>query len=82
MRPLTVWLILITLTLATTFLGDNVMPGKAIIPLICLSVAWKGTLIADHFMGLKEVAPLWRWPVLAYATGMPFLIALSLVWMD
>ena len=78
MRPLTVWLILVTLTLATTFLGENVMPGKAIILLICLSVAWKGTLIADHFMELKEVAPLWRWPVLAYAILIPAIIGLWL----
>jgi hypothetical protein len=80
-RALLAWLVLVLLTLLTYAAGKAGLGGHFVIAGILLSVAVKGQLVADVFMGLKGVRRPWRWMVsgwllvvlvligVAYATG-------------
>ncbi len=54
-----VWLALCVLTLVTFFIGEQGLGGRAV-ALAVLGIAFlKAQLVADYFMGLRQVA--WRW---------------------
>jgi len=63
-RPCTVvYLILLTLTFITWYIGISGMSGIGI-SLAVLGIALiKGQLIGDYFMGLKAVSGFWRWVI-------------------
>lgn len=63
-RPCTlVYLILLTLTFTTWYIGISGMSGIGI-SLAVLGIAlFKGQMIGDYFMGLKAVSGFWRWVV-------------------
>ena len=64
LRPCTrVYLILLSLTFATWFIGINNLSGPAFAFLVLGFALLKGQLIGDYFMGLKQVAGFWRWVI-------------------
>ncbi len=62
-RALLVWCALVLLTAATYTLGKAGFGGSLVAMVLLLSVVVKGQLLADHFMGLKDVRTRWRWIV-------------------
>lgn len=69
-RALQVWLTLVVLTLLTYAIGVSGLGGAVVVAGILLSVAVKGQLVVDVFMGLKGVRSPWRWIV----TGWLFIV--------
>jgi hypothetical protein len=69
-RALQVWLALVVLTLLTYAVGRAGLGGPLVIIGILLSVALKGQMVADVFMGLRGVRSPWRWMV----TGWLFIV--------
>ena len=69
-RALQVWLTLVVLTLLTYAVGVSGLGGAVVVAGILLSVAVKGQLVVDVFMGLKGVRSPWRWIV----TGWLFIV--------
>ena len=69
-RALQVWLTLVVLTLLTYAVGVSGLGGSVVVAAILLSVAVKGQLVVDVFMGLKGVRSPWRWIV----TGWLFIV--------
>ena len=65
-RALQVWLTLVVLTLLTYAIGVSGLGGAVVVAGILLSVAVKGQLVVDVFMGLKGVRSPWRWIVTAW----------------
>jgi caa(3)-type oxidase subunit IV len=62
-KALQVWLALVVLTLLTYAAGRAGLGGPLVITGILLSVAVKGQMVADVFMGLRGVRNPWRWMV-------------------
>ena len=60
-----VWLALVLLTLITYLAGRAGLGGGLVVLLLLLSVTVKGQLLADYFMGLKQV----RWPWRGVVSG-------------
>lgn len=72
-----VWLALVVLTLLTYAVGKAGPGGKLVITGILLSVAVKGQMVADVFMGLRGVRSPWRWMVSGWLFVVLALIALA-----
>lgn len=54
-RWLTVlWGLLIILTVSGSWLGEFSQPGPATALFLCLTMAFKGRMVIDHFMELKS----------------------------
>ncbi len=57
-RPCTViWLVLMALTLVTLGIGKLGLSGTGVVAFIMTTTFIKGQMVADYFMGLKQV----RW---------------------
>ena len=69
-----IWIILITLTLITAYVGYLQLSGLYIVGFILLMVYIKGQLIIDHFMGLRNVRGFWRLAMLGFVTIIPGII--------
>jgi len=76
-RALQVWLALVVLTLLTYAVGKAGLGGAAVIAGILLSVAVKGQMVADVFMGLRGVRSPWRWMVTGWLFVVLALIGLA-----
>lgn len=61
-----VWLVLVVLSVAVAALGAAGLQGSAFTALLLGTAFAKGQLIADHFMGLRRVRPLWRGILVGY----------------
>jgi len=48
------WLVLLGLTLSGSWLGENADPGLGVALFVCLTMAFKGRMVIDHFMELKS----------------------------
>lgn len=48
------WLVLLALTIGGALLADRADPGTAVTLFVVLSMAFKGRMVVDHFMGMKE----------------------------
>ena len=48
-----IWLLLMLITVMNALIAESSQTGTAITVLIALSVAFKGHMVVDHFMGLK-----------------------------
>lgn len=60
-RPCTlVWAVLMALTLAAFGVGKLGLSGGAVTGFILVGTLIKGQMVADFFMGLRRVRPLWR----------------------
>ena len=73
------WIILVALTLFTTFIAEEVTPSHFIVIVICLTIAIKGRFVIDEFMGLREAKPLIRYTIHSYFILLPIFIALSVI---
>ena len=62
----TIWLVLMSLTAAGWLAGENDAAGPIAAALLLAAAVIKGRLVIEHFMGLAEVRPLWRWTVLGW----------------
>jgi len=76
-RALQVWLALVVLTLLTYAAGRAGLGGPLVITAILLSVAIKGQMVADVFMGLKGVRSPWRWIVTGWLLFVLLLIGVA-----
>ncbi len=71
-----VWFILMLITFINTVIAENTMQQHSILTLfICASIATKGPLVADYFMGIVDDSPIIRWLVHSYVIGIPVIIA-------
>ncbi len=73
------WFILVLLTLFATFIAETATPSTFIVLIICLTIALKGRLIADEFMGLREARPIIRYTILSYFILLPLFISLCII---
>lgn len=78
----TLWLLLVALTVGGTMLGESADPGLAVTLLICLTMAFKGRLIIDHFMELKHANNRVRTLMRAYFYVLPALTVLTWLFGD
>lgn len=70
------WLVLITLTLVSVFLG-NTMENSAWLALaVTLTIIVKGQQIVDVYMGLRKAPPRWRALLMSYVLLVPSIIGL------
>ena len=73
------WLVLVALTLFTTFIAEQATPSNFIVIVICLTISIKGRLVIDEFMGLREAVPLIRYTIHSYFILLPIFIALTVI---
>ncbi len=61
LKPCTrIWLLLMLLTLVTFLIGWEGGIGASTLYVVLAIAVLKAQLVADHFMGLREVAGFWR----------------------
>ena len=72
-----VWSVLLLLTLSTFIIGYLKLSGLYVVSFILLTVAVKGILIIDHFMGLRHVRVFWRFAMLGFVTVIPIIILIG-----
>ena len=63
-----VYVTLLTVTLFTWLVGAGGYHGQAASLLVLALALFKGFLIGDFFMGLKQVSSNWRWIILIWLT--------------
>lgn len=71
-----VWLLLMGITVMNAFIAENSGTGAAITILVAISVAYKGRMVVDHFMGLKGANKHLRNWMNAYFYVIPAMIVL------
>ena len=76
------WLLLIILTLAGTLIGESADPGLGITLVICLTMAFKGRMVIDHFMELNHANRKVRNMMRAYFYVLPTLTVLTSLFGD
>ncbi len=73
------WILLLLLTLFTTFIAESTTPSDFIVLLVCLTIAVKGRFVMDEMMGLREAIPAIRYTIYSYFILLPLFIALSII---
>jgi len=68
---------LITITLLNTFLGEQFSSATVVSILIALTVTYKGFIVIDHFMELKDANKNLRFLMKCYFIIFPSLIIVS-----
>ena len=76
------WLLLVALTLGGAFLGETSGHGLAVTLVICLTMAFKGRIIIDHFMELKTANRTLRNLMRAYFYVLPLVTVLVYVFSE
>lgn len=71
------WLLLIALTLGGALLGEGLEPGFAIALIVSLTMAFKGRMVIDHFMELKNANRTLRNLMRAYFYVLPLVTLLT-----
>ncbi len=69
-----IWIMLILLTLSTALVGFFELSGMYIVAFVLLTVTFKGQLIIDHYMGLRNVRGFWRYALLGFVIVIPAII--------
>lgn len=72
-----IWLILVTLTLATWRIGEAGMVGKSTMLLLLFIAMIKSQLVANYFMALRHTRLLWRGIMFSYFVIVGGLIAFA-----
>ncbi len=72
-----IWLALVALTIVTYLIGEEVAAGKAIMLSVLVIALIKGQLIANYFMGLRQVSWLWRGIILGYFLVVGVMVAIA-----
>ncbi len=76
LRPCTIiWVVLLLLTFATYVAAQLGLQGKGLILGVLILALFKGQMIADAFMGLRQVRGFWRPVVSSYFIIIGALIA-------
>ena len=70
------WLLLIVLTLFSTYMAEQATPGLSSISIMAIVLAIKGRIIVDYFMELKEANVILRSLMRLYFYVIPALIIL------
>lgn len=70
-----IWLLLVALTLATFSIGEAGMTGKYVMLTLLAICMIKGQMVANYFMGLRQIRLLWRGIMLGYFVIVGGLIA-------
>ncbi len=70
------WLVLIALTLFSTYMAEQVTPGLNSVMIMALVLAIKGRIIVDYFMELKDSHVVLRTLMQVYFYVIPALIIL------
>ena len=66
-RPCTlVYLSLMALTVVTWGIGRSGLGGLGLALMVLLFALFKGQLVGDWFMGLRDVRGIWRWVVIIW----------------
>ena len=73
------WLILVALTLFATFIAEAATLSNFIVVVICFTIAIKGRLVIDEFMGLREAKPIIRYTIHSYFILLPVFISMSVI---
>lgn len=76
------WAILMVITLLNALVAETAEPSHLITAVICLSIAFKGRLVADHFMELTHANKKIKNLVNSYFYFFPFLIFFCDVFAD
>lgn len=71
------WIILMIVTLLNALVAETADPNLWITAVICLSIAYKGRLVIDHFMELFEANKTIRSLMHSYFYIIPTLIFLT-----
>lgn len=80
LKPCTrVWLLLVALTAVTFVLGELGLGGGGLALLVLGIALFKAQLVADRFMGLRQVSGFWRPLIAAYLLVLGLGIALAFV---
>ena len=69
-------LVLILLTLISTFLAQSIIQTNILALLVTLTIVIKGQQIVDIFMELKNAPSKWRWFMLSYSIAIPCILAI------
>jgi len=72
------WITLISITLFNTNLGENFNSTLIVSTIIALTTMFKGMMIIDHFMELKEGNKILRWMMRGYFFVFPMLIIVTM----
>jgi hypothetical protein len=67
------WVLLVALTLSGSWLGETAEPGLGVVMFVCLTMAFKGRIVIDHFMELKTANSLLRRLMRVYFYVLPLL---------
>lgn len=70
---------LIAITLFNTFLGENFDSTALVSVLVALTVMYKGLVVIDHFMELKEANKPLRFMMRAYFIFFPSMIIMTVL---
>lgn len=65
------WLVMLSLTLGGSFLGENADPGIGVALFVVVTMAFKGRMVIDHFMELKDANPRLRMAMRLYFWVLP-----------
>lgn len=76
------WLLLVTLTLGGALLGEAADSGFIVTLIISLTMAFKGRMVVDHFMELKNANSTIRNLMRAYFYVLPAVTVLSYLFGD
>lgn len=76
------WFLLVALTLCGAVIGEAAEPGLAATLAIALSMAFKGRMVIDYFMGLKTANRTIRNLMYAYFYVIPLLTLLTWLYGD
>jgi len=75
-----IWLLLMTLTIATFSIGAAGLTGKFSMLIVLGITMIKSQMVAHYFMALRQTRLLWRLVMLIYFIIVGGLIALAYVW--
>lgn len=76
------WFLLVALTLGGAVIGETAEPSLAATLAIALSMAFKGRMVIDYFMGLKTANRTIRNLMYAYFYVIPLLTVLTWLYGD
>ncbi|MGD9661935.1 MAG: hypothetical protein AB7U63_11720 [Porticoccaceae bacterium] len=68
------WLLLLALTLLTSFFAESLAVTGALALLICATISLKASQIIDNLMGLRQANPMIRGLIYSYFLLIPMMI--------
>lgn len=69
-----IWVLLLMLTLANMVIAEQAQPSFFFVVIISISIAWKGQMVINRFMELRNANPLIKMAMSAYFYVIPGLI--------